>query len=243
MQKFPKISIVTVSYNAVKTIENTILSVINQTYPNIEYIIIDGGSTDGTVNLIKKYENKISYWVSESDKGIYNAMNKGILRASGDWINFMNAGDMFYDSNTISKINFEQIDNSIYKIVYGDTINKRKNRTFYLRASNISHIKRSIISCHQSIFVSLIDKSNILFDEKYKISADYQVIYDLYNRFGKSIFYYIPIPISIYDGEFGVSTINKTTLYKEQLEIRAKNKDFMWLFDYIRYKIKVLLSI
>lgn len=77
MNNNPIISIITISYNAVKDIESTILSVLNQTYPNIEYIIIDGGSTDGTLDIIKKYEDKITYWVSEPDKGIYDAMNKG----------------------------------------------------------------------------------------------------------------------------------------------------------------------
>ena len=92
----PLITIITVAYNAVKDIENTILSVLNQTYPNIEYIIIDGGSTDGTLDIIKKYEDKISYWVSEPDKGIYDAMNKGIVKANGDYLFFLGADDKEY---------------------------------------------------------------------------------------------------------------------------------------------------
>lgn len=87
-----KISVVTVCYNAADTIEKTMLSVLNQTHHDIEYIIIDGGSTDGTVEIIRKYADRIAYWVSEPDKGIYDAMNKGIKVATGEWINFMNAG-------------------------------------------------------------------------------------------------------------------------------------------------------
>ena len=98
------ISVVTVSYNAVSTIEQTILSVINQTYPNVEYIIIDGGSTDGTVDIIKKYADKIAYWVSEPDKGIYDAMNKGGLKTTGDFIQFLNAGDWLENEHVIEKI-------------------------------------------------------------------------------------------------------------------------------------------
>ena len=97
----PKISIITVSFNAVKVIEETIVSVINQTYTNVEYIIIDGGSTDGTVDIIKEYADKISYWVSESDKGIYDAMNKGGIKALGDFLYFLNAGDSFYNKSSL----------------------------------------------------------------------------------------------------------------------------------------------
>ena len=116
----PLISVVTVSYNAVTTIEKTILSVINQNYSNIEYIVIDGGSIDGTVDIIKKYADKITYWVSEPDKGIYDAMNKGIIVATGEWINFMNTGDTFYNENVFSEI-FEL--NSYTEDVIVDVLN------------------------------------------------------------------------------------------------------------------------
>ena len=116
----PLISVVTVSYNAVSVIEQTIFSVINQTYPNVEYIIIDGGSTDGTVDIIKKYADKITYWVSEPDKGIYDAMNKGIELATGEWINFMNAGDSFYSFSILELIFGQTIFSN--DIIYGDTL-------------------------------------------------------------------------------------------------------------------------
>lgn len=90
-----KISIITVVYNGISEIEKTIQSVLNQTYPNIEYIIIDGGSTDGTIDIIKKYQGQLAYWVSEPDEGIYYAMNKGIQKATGEWIHFRNCGDYF----------------------------------------------------------------------------------------------------------------------------------------------------
>ena len=100
----PLISIITVAYNAIQLIEATIKSVINQSYTSIEYIIIDGGSTDGTIDIIKKYDKYLAYWISEPDKGIYDAMNKAIKKANGDWINFMNCGDTFVDENVISEI-------------------------------------------------------------------------------------------------------------------------------------------
>lgn len=87
-----KYSIITINYNNADGLRRTIESVVNQTYKDIEYIIIDGGSTDGSVDVIKEYGSQIDYWVSEPDKGIYNAMNKGILQAHGEYLNFMNSG-------------------------------------------------------------------------------------------------------------------------------------------------------
>ncbi len=103
MNSNKKISIVTVSYNAVATIEQTILSVINQTYPNIEYIVIDGGSTDGTVEVIKKYAKRISYWISEPDKGMYDALRKGFEKITGEFCCYINSDD-FYSLTAIETI-------------------------------------------------------------------------------------------------------------------------------------------
>lgn len=91
--EMPLFSVITVCYNAVNVLESTINSILLQNYKNIEYIIIDGGSSDGTLDIIRKYEDRIHYWISEPDNGIYDAMNKGIRLAGGRWINFMNAGD------------------------------------------------------------------------------------------------------------------------------------------------------
>lgn len=115
----PKVSVVTVCYNAVETIEKTILSVINQTYHNIEYIIIDGASTDGTINVIERYKNNIAHFISEPDRGIYDAMNKAIKISSGEWINFMNSGDIFNENNVIGSIFEKTIDDGI-SFIYSD---------------------------------------------------------------------------------------------------------------------------
>lgn len=114
-----KITVITICYNAVDVIENTILSVINQTYHNLEYVIVDGGSQDGTLEIIKKYENCIDKWISEPDEGIFDAMNKGIKMATGEWLNFMNAGDWFFSNDAIEKIFSEKIPD-VVGFIYSD---------------------------------------------------------------------------------------------------------------------------
>src|SRR5574344_525947 len=99
-----KLSIITINNNDAAGLEKTIKSIINQTFTDYEYIIIDGGSTDESVEVIKKYTEHIDYWVSEPDKGIYNAMNKGINQTEGEYLNFLNSGDTYYDNNVLNKI-------------------------------------------------------------------------------------------------------------------------------------------
>ena len=151
-----KISIITVSYDAAKTIEQTIYSVINQTYDNIEYIIIDGGSTDRTVDIIKKNENEIAYWVSESDKGIYDAMNKGIDVATGDYIYFLGADDWLVNKNIIYKIASRIMHYNDYDfycgnvILYDSVSNLVKQSNFMF---SVDEIKKGNMYPHQGMFV------------------------------------------------------------------------------------------
>lgn len=168
-KKYPKISIITVCFNSAKTIEQTILSVINQTYSNIEYIIIDGKSTDGTVDIIKKYQDKIAYWVSEPDGGIYDAMNKGIEKATGDYIYFINSGD--YVAVDI----FNQIEATLcqgYDFIYGRVYMRNTNKLYGKNFNKYSISFQNI--CHQAILY----KRNVLvemgyFDTNYPILADW----------------------------------------------------------------------
>jgi len=169
------ISVITVTYNAVNFIEETIKSVINQTYKNIEFIVIDGGSTDGTIDIIKKYENQINYWISEPDKGIYDAMNKGINNAHGEWLNFLNAGDSFVDSEVLEKIFMSN--NNDATLIYGDIItieenNGEKKPYYSILLENDKSIRKGMKVCHQSIFYhkSIIE----LYDTDLRLKSEWK---------------------------------------------------------------------
>lgn len=174
----PLVSIVTVVYNGFETIEETILSVINQSYRNIEYIIIDGGSNDGTLELIKNYENKIDLWISEPDKGIFDAMNKGLTKINGEWVIFMNAGDMFYDDNVITNTFIENV--SDIDMLYGDVSLYDENDTYFFK-STTNKIKINLNAvCHQSVFLRAKLHPPFLLD--FKLSADHEIIYNFVKK-------------------------------------------------------------
>lgn len=179
MNNHPKISVVTVCYNAEEEIEETILSIINQTYDNIEYIVIDGGSNDKTLSIIDLYANKIKKVVSEPDNGIFDAMNKGLDLATGDWISFMNSGDLFYDNNTIQKVFDKNITEKI-GVIYGKADSKKgvlRMTPFYKQRSKLSPMG----ICHQSLFVRADLAKIHKFDLSYKVAADYNMIKCIYN--------------------------------------------------------------
>jgi glycosyltransferase involved in cell wall biosynthesis len=170
----PKLSVITIVYNNVRHIERTMLSVINQTYTNIEYILVDGFSTDGTLEIVQQYTSQIETLISEKDKGIYDAMNKGLAVATGDYVIFMNSGDEFYAPDTVAQVFATANDADIY---YGETemiddagnsLGQRRHKApdqFTWR-----HFKYGMSVSHQAIYIkrSLTQP----YDRQYELSAD-----------------------------------------------------------------------
>lgn len=237
-----KISVITVCYNAADCIEETILSVLDQKYPDIEYIIIDGGSDDGTVDVIRKYADRIAYWISEPDKGIYDAMNKGIRIATGNFINFMNAGDCFYSSTAISES--ENILKTNPAVAFGSAFCldpdgdgiEVKPRPFYVQPERFKYTG----ICHQSTFVrsDLMKKHG--FDTKYSIAADYNLLKILHTQGEK--FVEIPRCIAIYDTT-GISSTNLRCLTQELADISGMHPYSIRVRSKIlRYQIKTFIS-
>lgn len=235
----PLVTIITVTYNAKSVLEDTIFSVLNQTYSNIEYIIIDGGSTDGTVDLIRKFSDKVSFWISEPDNGIYDAMNKGIAASKGEWINFMNAGDVFFNENVIKGIFSEPLKER-YSIIYGKTLVIYPHGKYIVTPSRLSKISEYMPFCHQSTFV----KSSLLkenkFDIRCKIAADYNFFYKAYQK-NPSIFYYYSEVIAVYDAIAGISSINVSKLCEEVKNISGK-EDKRWVKRKLAHLSPALVS-
>lgn len=189
-----KVSIITVVYNGAKTLEQTIQSVVNQTYANIEYIIIDGGSTDGTLDIIKKYEKHIAYWISEKDKGLYDAMNKGIKHAKGEIIGMINSDD-WYETNAVELIIEAYKNNPDKKIFHGDRFDVQEDETKSIRKFHPSKIKflyYGMTYNHPSMFVKKEVYQQRLYNTEMKSLSDYEFVLYWFLR-QPQWFFYIPI--------------------------------------------------
>lgn len=176
----PKFSIITVTYNAEKVLEDTIQSVIFQTYRNVEYIIVDGASKDHTLEIVNKYHNRINKVISEPDKGLYDAMNKGIQLATGDYLCFLNAGDKFHDSETLQKIVHTLKGQELPDVIYGETaiVDEEGHFLHMRRLSTPAHLnwksfKQGMLVCHQAFFANRELAINHLYDLQYRFSADF----------------------------------------------------------------------
>lgn len=237
----PKISIITVVFNDVHHIEQTIQSVLSQTYENIEYIIIDGGSNDGTTEVIKKYSEKLAYWISERDNGIYDAMNKGISFATGKWINFMNCGDSFYDCNVLSTIFARDFPDNV-KIIYGTVACKYANgNTIIRKYDRIDKDIEAFNICHQSSFTDCSLLSQIKYNTDYKICADADSFYKIL-KMGYAA-EYVPVVVSLYEAFEGVSSKYVMKSFRERMRIQSLSPvKLNWWIDYIKSSIRASMG-
>lgn len=236
----PVISIITVCYNAEATICQTIDSVLKQDYQYIEYIIIDGKSTDNTLNYIKQYEQVIIkrgykfYFVSEKDSGIYEAMNKGIKAATGDWIHFRNSGDYFFDNEIIKKF-FSSIIKPDTEILHGD-IRVWDNYGYCDLKPSIMYkpFEEAMPFWHPATFVKSDLHKRILFDESYRYSGDYDFFFKCI-RLNIAV-QYLSMLVAVVDVNEGASITNRVKGLKENLRIRGLENDAISLL-----KLRVLM--
>lgn len=231
----PRISIVTVCLNSVATLERTIESVHSQTYPNIEHIVIDGGSTDGTLDIIRRYEKHFASWTSEPDRGLYDAMNKGIARASGEWIHLLNSDDAYADATAVERV-APHLDEArtnyfrmfLHKTDGGATIYDFPYRKWKLYVSAYLPHPAMVVSRRQYLEVGMYDLS-------YRIAADHHFTVRMVNRYpGK----FVPEPFVVMS-EGGVSSRNMLTALKETREISVKFGLPSWLAAILYYLKRV----
>lgn len=218
-KKGMKYSVITINYNNKEGLHHTIRSVVEQNFDDYEYIVIDGGSTDGSVEIINEYADKINYWVSEKDRGIYHAMNKGIKHAHGEYSVFLNSGDRFYDNNVlnhISNLGFEE-DILVGKIVsefddkYLFDSPSRPITLYYLYSATVPH---------QSSFI----KTELLrlypYDEELKIVSDWKFYVQAIIMHNCSV-KYVDVNVARFD-VFGVSTTNPDRMWKEKEKVLSE---------------------
>lgn len=179
MTQLPLVSVITVVYNGERFLANAIDSVLGQTYPNIEYIIIDGGSKDNTLSIIRRYESKLAWWISEPDKGISDAFNKGIARATGEWVGILNADD-WYEPDAVARMMAAANDKDV---LYGDLSMWKDGKKDYTVKGNHEILTREMSVNHPTVFVrrSCYQQYGV-FDLQYKCAMDYDVMLRFYTN-------------------------------------------------------------
>ena len=226
-QTHPKFSIITVTFNAGKVLEDTIQSVVFQTYRNVEYIIVDGGSTDNTLEIAGKYHDRISKVISEPDKGLYDAMNKGIRLATGDYLCFLNAGDELHENETLQKMVHTLKGKELPDVIYGETaIVDEEGHFLHMRRLstperlNWKSFKQGMLVCHQAFFARRELATNEWYDLRYRFSADFDWCIRIMKK--AKCLHNTRLTIIDYLNE-GMTTRNHKASLKERFRIMAKH--------------------
>lgn len=228
-----KFTIVTVCWNAKSVIVSTIESVLNQDFADFEYLIIDGGSTDGTLSLIKEYENsfqkkRIPYrWISEKDKGVYDAMNKGAVNARGDYILYMNAGDKFFDYGVMRNF-LNATTNIIADAYYGNTMMHFYEGSGVYAETEGSKLNPTMPFIHQSVIVRKELLIKHPFDVSFKVCADHEFFH--WMREQQFVFQYCNFIVADYDAKEGFSENNPLTIQYELDKIYGRDKKSTYWF-------------
>lgn len=241
----PKVSIITVVYNGEKYIEQTIKSVISQSYSNIEYIIIDGDSKDKTKDIINSYISRIDVFSSEKDRGLSDAMNKGTGLATGDWILHLHADDTFVDNQSIETL----VRSSSYKpncnwvtgfLVFTDENSKVFREDKFYKHSWYGMLIRNIIR-HQATLIKRSCALELPFNEEYKYAMDYDFFLRLWKNYGDPISIKQHIVRFRLDGNNlssnFVSSLNDEAKARRSFRIANNQRCFLW-FDYVIYKLR-----
>ena len=232
-QKSPiKVSIVVVSFNSKKELIKTLKSINLQTYKNFQIIIVDNISTDGSKEFLNKNKNLYSKLSHKKDKGIYDGMNVGINTSDGEWILFLNSGDIFYSKNVLKKISKNLISKN--EIIYGDTVVHNQKTKYIWKASVFKNLLFKMPFCHQSVFVKkkILKKYN--FDLRYKIASDFDLFYKLFKK--KYIFFNSNTIISeVVSG--GLSDTKRNNVFTEYKKINQKYSKniFLIYYDFLIY--------
>lgn len=240
-----KVSVITICYNAEKTIAKTIESVLSQDYENLEYIIIDGGSKDRTVDIIKKYDNKKIHWISERDNGISDAFNKGIKMATGDFIGLINADDYLLP-HALANLILLCHDNT--DVLYGNTIvNDEENKLKLIKYAGPSEgLEYSLPFIHQS---SLVRKAAYeqygMYSEKYKICMDYELFARFYQGGAKFQFVNTFVSCFTYGGtscRHPFQTISEDVSIAEKYGLSHSKATIYKIKMYMKNSIKIVLT-
>jgi glycosyltransferase involved in cell wall biosynthesis len=220
----PIFSIITITFNAGKILESTILSILNQSYPHIEYIIVDGNSSDSTKDIISQYEAGIARWVSEPDRGLYDAMNKGLRMATGDYVWFLNAGDVLAHSNTVKELASIAERNGIPDILYGET-NLMDSGGKIIAARRLKapstltwkSFRTGMLVCHQAF----VAKREIAeeYDLQYRFSSDFDWCIRCMKKAGATVNSRLCLVNYLYEG---LTTANRKASLKERHAIMCK---------------------